>query len=186
MKLYIKNMVCNRCILVIENLFKEAGFHVIKTELGEVEIKEELNPEQINLIESNLKPIGFKLIEEKKAQIIEKIKTSIIKLIHHSEEGIKINLSSYLSNQVNYDYNYISNLFSETEGKSIEKYYITQKIEKAKELLVYDELSLSQIADKLNYSSVAHLSSQFKKITGLTPTHFRKIKEKKRNSLDNL
>ncbi|TCO09753.1 helix-turn-helix domain-containing protein [Natronoflexus pectinivorans] len=186
MKLYIKNMVCNRCILVIENLVKDSGFHVIKTELGEVEIMEELNPEQIKLIESKLKPLGFNLIGNRKAQIIEKIKTSIIKLIHHSEEAPNINLSAYLTNLVNYDYNYISNIFSETEGKPIEKFYITQKIEKAKELLVYDELSLSQIADKLNYSSVAYLSSQFKKMTGLTPSHFKKIKEKKRNSLDYL
>ncbi len=186
MHIAIKNMVCNRCIMMVEKLFEDAGFPPVKVDLGEVILKEELNPEQLNHMKELLKPLGFYIIDNKRAKLIEKIKTTIINLVHYSDKRLKVNLSTYLSNQINYDYNYLSNLFSETEGKTIERYYIQQKIEKAKELLVYDEYTLSEIADRLDYSSVAHLSSQFKRITGLTPSHFKEIKEKKRKPLDEL
>ncbi|KKX47548.1 AraC family transcriptional reguator [Sphingobacterium sp. IITKGP-BTPF85] len=131
-----------------------------------------------------LDPLGFEVIDDKKCRIIERIKNIIIELVHNRDSDIKTNLSDVLSNKLHHDYNYLSNLFSEVEGTTIEKYFIAQKIEKVKELLVYDELSLSEIAFRLNYSSVAYLSNQFKKVTGLTPSHFKQIKEDKRKPLD--
>jgi AraC-like DNA-binding protein len=131
-----------------------------------------------------LKAIGFELIDNKKSQLIEKIKTLVIELVHHSTSQLKTNLSQYLSDQLGYDYNYLSNLYSEVESVTIEKFYIAQRIEKVKELMVYDELTLSEIAYKLNYSSVAHLSSQFKKVTGLTPSYFKNIRVEKRKPID--
>jgi AraC-like DNA-binding protein len=130
--------------------------------------------------------LGFELIDDKKSRIIEKIKNTIIQLVHHQDSGLKNNLSEVLSSELHHDYNYLSNLFSEIEGTTIEKYFIAQKIERVKELLVYDQLSLSEIAFQLNYSSVAYLSNQFKKVTGLTPSHFKQIKENKRKPLDQL
>lgn len=152
--------------------------------LGEVSLAEDLSPDQINTIQSALLPLGFELIDDKKSKIIEKIKNTIIQLVHHQEEDMKLNLSEVLKQELNHDYNYLSNLFSDVEGTTIEKYYIAQKIEKVKELLVYDELTLSEIAHQLNYSSVAYLSNQFKKVTGLTPSHFKQIKEQKRKPID--
>jgi AraC-like DNA-binding protein len=182
--LFIKNMVCNRCIMVVQNELEKLGIDVKNIKLGEVTIAEKLSPEGKENLEKALVPLGFEVIDEKKSRIIEKIKNIIIDLVHHQDNGLTTNLSDVLRSQLHHDYNYLSNLFSEVEGITIEKYFIAQKIEKVKELLVYDELSLSEIAFRLNYSSVAYLSNQFKKVTGLTPSHFRHIGEDRRKPLD--
>lgn len=184
--LFIKNMVCNRCIMVVQSELEKLGLGIKKIKLGEVVLEKPLDSEQKHSIEQILIPLGFEVIDDKKSQIIEKIKTIIIDQVHHADNEPKMNLSDILCTQLNHDYNYLSNLFSEVEGTTIEKYFIAQKIEKVKELLVYDELSLSEIAHRLNYSSVAYLSNQFKKVTGLTPSYFKQIKEDKRKPLDYL
>lgn len=183
-KLHIKNMVCNRCIMVVQNELEKLGLHPTYVELGEVMLENELDKAQKDQLEKRLTVLGFELIDDKKSRLIENIKKHIIDLVQVQDGDLKINLSDYLSQKLHHDYNYISSLFSEVEGTTIEKYFIAQKIEKVKELLVYDELSLSEIAYQLNYSSVAHLSNQFKKVTGLTPTHFKNIKDIKRKPLD--
>ncbi|WP_343625034.1 AraC family transcriptional regulator [Flavobacterium lindanitolerans] len=182
--LFIKNMVCNRCIMVVQNELDKLDLDVKSIKLGEVVLGKELSAEQRMKLEEAFSPLGFEVIDDKKSRIIEKIKNTIIELVHHQENGAKTNLSDVLSSKLNHDYNYLSNLFSEVEGTTIEKYFIAQKIEKVKELLVYDELSLSEIAFRMNYSSVAYLSNQFKKVTGLTPSHFKQIREEKRKPLD--
>lgn len=182
--LFIKNMVCNRCIMVVKTELDKLGLHTMSVGLGEVILNDELLEEERKQLEAVLIPLGFELINNKKIRIIEKIKNIIIELVHHKDNDTKTNLSELLSSRLNHDYNYLSNLFSEVENTSIEKYFIAQKIEKVKELLVYDELSLSQIAFRLNYSSVAYLSNQFKKVTGLTPSQFKQIREEKRKPLD--
>lgn len=184
MTLTIKNMVCNRCIMVIQNELDKLGVGVKNIKLGEVTLEKELTPEEREHLNKTLLSLGFEIIDDKKSRIIEKIKNLIINLVHHQDSETKINLSELLSNELHHDYNYLSNLFSEVEGTTIEKYFIAQKIEKVKELLVYDELSLSEIAFRLHYSSVAYLSNQFKKVTGLTPSHFKKIRKDKRTPLD--
>lgn len=182
--LFIKNMVCNRCIMVVQNEVEKLGLDINSIKLGEVEFDKTLTEEDKNKLNEALVLLGFELIDDKKSRIIEKIKNIIIEVVHHQDSDNKTNLSDVLSSQLHQDYNYLSNLFSEVEGTTIEKYFIAQKIEKVKELLVYDELSLSEIAFRLNYSSVAYLSNQFKKVTGLTPSHFKQIKEDKRKPLD--
>jgi AraC-like DNA-binding protein len=182
--LFIKNMVCNRCIMVVQNELDKLGLDVKNITLGEVTLDKEITAGEKNKLDKALIPLGFKVIDDKKSRIIEKIKNVIIDLVHHQDNEIKTNLSDVLSSKLHHDYNYLSNLFSEVEGTTIEKYFIAQKIEKVKELLVYDELSLSEIAFRLNYSSVAYLSNQFKKVTGLTPSHFKQIGKDKRKSLD--
>lgn len=184
MHLYIKNMVCPRCITAVRTELEKAGITVQSVELGEAEIKNELTPEELRYIEASLQALGFELIGDRKSRIIEQIKTEIVYLIHHSGETLNTNLSTWLAGKLHYEYTYLSNLFSEVEGTTIEKYYIAQRIEKVKELLVYDELSLAQIADALGYSSAAYLSGQFKKVTGLTPTFYKSIKENKRRKID--
>lgn len=179
-------MVCNRCIMVVQNEMDKLNLAVKNIKLGEVVFENELSEEQKTTIDKALSPLGFELIDDKKSRIIEKIKNTIIQLVHHQDSGLKNNLSEVLSSELHHDYNYLSNLFSEIEGTTIEKYFIAQKIERVKELLVYDQLSLSEIAFQLNYSSVAYLSNQFKKVTGLTPSHFKQIKENKRKPLDQL
>lgn len=186
MHFYIKNMVCNRCKTAVQNEFEKIGVHPVSIELGEVEIAEEITLQQLSELENSLKQIGFELIDDKKSRLIEQIKTEIIRLVHHSEAIENTNLSNILSDKLHYEYNYLSNLFSEVEGTTIEKYLISQRIEKVKELLVYDELSLSEIANQLGYSSTAYLSSQFKKTTGLTPTFYKSLKEAKRRNIDEL
>lgn len=186
MKLYIKNMVCPRCITAVCNELENSGITVLSVELGEAEIKNELTPEEVRHTERSLQALGFELIGDRKSRIIEQIKTEIVYLIHHSGEILSTNLSVWLADKLHYEYTYLSNLFSEVEGTTIEKYHIAQRIEKVKELLVYDELSLAEIADKLGYSSAAYLSSQFKKVTGLTPTFYRSIKENKRMKINEL
>lgn len=183
-KLYIKNMVCNRCIMVVTSELQKLGITPLQAELGEVTLAQPLTDEEKTQLSTSLEALGFSLIDNKRARLIEQVKTLIIELVHYNDNNLKVNLSDYLSEKLNHDYNYISNLFSEVEGTTIEKYFIAQKIERVKELLVYDELSLNEIAFRLNYSSVAHLSAQFKKVTGLTPSHFRQIRDKKRLPLD--
>jgi YesN/AraC family two-component response regulator len=182
--LFIKNMVCNRCIMVVQNELEKLGLDAKNIKLGEVTLTKEITPAEKEVLVKNLEPLGFEVIDDKKGRIIEKIKNTIIDLVHRQDNDVKINLSDVLSDKLHHDYNYLSNLFSEVEGTTIEKYFIAQKVEKVKELLVYDELSLSEIAMSLNYSSVAYLSNQFKKVTGLTPSHFKQIKEDKRKPLD--
>lgn len=182
--LYIKNMVCNRCIMVVESELEKLGVLPLSVELGEVRLDKKLTTEQKSNLSNRLESLGFSLIDDKKGRLIEQVKNLIIELVHYNNNNLKINLSDYISDKLHHDYNYISNLFSEVEGTTIEKYFIAQKIEKVKELLVYDELTLNEIAFNLNYSSVAHLSTQFKKVTGLTPSHFKQIRTNKRKPLD--
>ena len=184
MKIYIKNMVCHRCIMVVQNELEKLGLDAKNIKLGEVILSKEITSLEKENLSKTLEPLGFEVIDDKKGRIIEKIKNIIIDLVHHQDSDVKTNLSDVLSDKLHHDYNYLSNLFSEVEGTTIEKYFIAQKVEKVKELLVYDELSLSEIANRLNYSSVAYLSNQFKKVTGLTPSHFKQIKEDKRKPLD--
>ncbi|HET8962606.1 MAG TPA: helix-turn-helix transcriptional regulator [Chitinophagales bacterium] len=186
MKLYIKNMVCDRCKMAVKYELVRLGLKPIRVDLGEVETEDELTETQYQKFVSALQGYGFEIIDKSNSRIIEKVKSVIIELIHRSDETIKINYSVHIESKLKKKYNYLSNLFSEIEGITIEQFIIYQKIEKVKELLVYDELSLSEIADKLGYSSVAYLSTQFKKTTGLTPSYFKSIKDKKRLSLDNL
>ena len=182
--LFIKNMVCNRCIMAVKNELDKLGIEPIDVQLGEVTLEKELTTQEKEKFSKALVSLGFELIDDKKSRLIEQIKNTIIDLVHHQDNETKTNLSDVLSEKLHHDYNYLSNLFSEVEGTTIEKYFIAQKIEKVKELLVYDELSLSEIAFRLNYSSVAYLSNQFKKVTGLSPSHFKKIREDRRKPLD--
>lgn len=184
--IFIKNMVCNRCIMVVQNELKKLNLDVQSVSLGRVDLNTPINKEEMQKLEKALVSLGFELIDDRKSKIIESIKNTIIDLVHQQEDQIKVNLSDLLSSKLKLDYGYLSSLFSQVEGITIEKYFILQKIEKVKELLVYDELSLGEIAYRLNYSSVAYLSNQFKKITGLTPSHFKQIKEQKRKPLDEI
>ena len=179
-------MLCSRCKMAVDATITEAGYHINSLELGEADINEDLNKQQIDELNSRLRHLGFDIIDDRKSRLVEKIKNVIIQLVHHSEDHLSVNLSSLLVDQLHYDYNYLSNLFSEIEGSTIEKYFINQKIEKVKELLTYDELTLNEIAFKMGYSSSAYLSSQFKKVTGLTAGHFKKIKEQKRLNIEDL
>jgi AraC family transcriptional regulator len=183
MHLYIKNMVCNRCIIVVEQELRKLGIKGGKVTLGELETTE-IPKSKLEQLRNNLEAVGFELLNNSKQQLIEKIKNIIVKQVHYSEEEQQHNLSDILSKALHKDYSYLSSLFSEVEGVTIEKYLINQKIEKVKEYIIYDELSLSEIAYKLGYSSVAHLSNQFKKVTGLTPSHFKNLGRNKRKTLD--
>lgn len=182
--LHIKNMVCNRCIMVVKNLLEQLGLHPVSVELGVAVLPGKITEETYRNVKVALEPLGFELIDDRKSQIIERIKNTVIELVHYKEDGLTVNLSDYLASKLNRDYSSLSKLFSEVTNTTIEKYFIAQKIERAKELLVYGELTLNEIADLLNYSSAAYLSAQFKSVTGLTPTHFKKIKENKRRPLD--
>lgn len=172
--------------MAVRNELENINASVISIDLGEAEIKEELNDSQLQKLNTSLNKLGFEIIGNKKSRLIEQIKTEIIYLVHHSGEVLNTKLSHWLSERIHYDYTYLSNLFSEVEGTTIEKYYIAQRIEKVKELLVYNELSLAEIADMLGYSSPAYLSSQFKKVTGLTPTYYKSVKDIKRKKIDEL
>lgn len=183
-RLYIKNMVCNRCIMVVDEQLKQLELNPVSVELGWAEFIQPLTPAQKEAVKEALTPLGFELIDDKRMRLIEQVKNAIIELIYYKDNRLKANLSDYIAEATHHDYSYISNLFSEIENTTIEQYFIAQKIERAKELLVYDELSLNEIADLLHYSSTAHLSSQFKKVTGLTPSHFKKVGNNKRKPLD--
>lgn len=186
MRIHIKNMVCDRCIMVVKSEFEKIGIYPVSIQLGEVELLQDWNEVEKKTINASLKLLGFELLDDKTNIIVEGIKNQIVSLVHHGELNLKTNLSHYLANQMAQDYSTLSNLFSEVEGVTIEHYFITQKIEKVKELLCYNELTLSEIALRLNYSDVAHLSNQFKKMTGITPTNFKKLKENKRVQIDHL
>ena len=177
-------MVCDRCKTAVANALRNQNILFQHIELGEVTVPEEPSREKMTLLKDDLERLGFELIDDRKSKIIEKIKAEVIKAIHHPERKIKINFSSFLAQKIGKDYSSLSSLFSEVEGTTIEQYIIHQKIERAKELLVYNELSLSEIANLLNYSSVAHLSNQFKKVTGLTPSHFKNLRQNTRKPLD--
>jgi AraC-like DNA-binding protein len=179
-------MVCSRCKMVVKDELIKLGLHANSVELGEVEITEELNSEQKNKLNKVLQSFGFDLIDDKKSLLIEKIKNTIVELVHYSEHQLSINFSEHISKKLHHDYNYLSNLFSEVEGTTIEKYLIAQKIEKVKELLKYDELSLSEIAERLGYSSVAYLSNQFKRQTGLTPSFYKSLRQNNRTNIEDL
>jgi AraC-like DNA-binding protein len=179
-------MVCIRCQMVVKSELEKLGLRYIDVKIGEADIVDNLTPAQSEKLDTALRKSGLLLMDSKKAILVEKIKTAIIELVHYSEEQIRVNLSDYLSEKLSYDYTYLANLFSEVKGITIEKFYLTHKIEKVKELIVYDELNLTEIAYKMHYSSVAHLSNQFKKITGLSPTHFKKLKNKRRGTLEDV
>jgi AraC family transcriptional regulator len=185
MILRIKNMVCQRCKMVVESELKKLKFHPITISLGEVVIEEKsLTTDQRHQLNNALNTVGFELIDDKRSKLIEQIKTFIIETIHHKKEKPQKNFSKLLSQHLHHDYSYLSKLFSEVEGITIEQYILNQKIEKVKELLLYDELSLSEIAFQLGYSSTAHLSAQFKKLTGFTPSLFKQMGVQSRKALD--
>ena len=186
MKLHIKNMVCNRCVLVVKSELEKLGHEIVAIELGEVILKNQITEEDKKGISKQLETFGFEILNDSGSKTIEKIKTILIDLVQNKNNDINITLSDYLIQNLHQDYSKLSNLFSNVEGISIEKYFINLGIEKVKELIVYDELSLSEIADVLHYSSVAHLSNQFKKVTGFSPSYFKKNKESKRTELDQL
>ncbi|MEP0712366.1 helix-turn-helix domain-containing protein [Nonlabens ulvanivorans] len=184
--LHIKNMVCNRCITAVKSALEAHDLNIVSISLGEVVLSKALPKPQKVQLAKDLEELGFELIATKEHQVVEKIKNAIVHLVHYQNNELNVKLSEYLQNQLHQDYSALSNLFSEVEGITIEKYLIAQKIEKVKELLIYDELSLSEIAFQLHYSSVAYLSSQFKKVTGLTPSQFKKNGIYERKPLDKL
>jgi len=178
-------MVCIRCQMAVKSELDKLGLHHTRVELGETEIMEELSPEQRSMLSDSLKNIGLELLEDKKNIMVERIKTIIIELVHFNEDQIKTNLSDYLSENLTIITHTFQIFFSEIKGTTIEKFYLANKIERVKELLVYDELNLTEIAWKLHYSSVAHLSNQFKKMTGLTPSHFKNLRNKNQTGSEN-
>ena len=179
-------MVCIRCQMVVKTELENLGIRYVDVKIGEVITLEVVPREKLEQLDRALRKAGLMLMDDRKSILVEKIKGAVIELVHYTEEQIKTNLSDYLSEKLNYDYTYLANLFTEVKGITIEKFYLTHKIEKVKELIVYDELTLSEIAYKMHYSSVSHLSNQFKKITGLTPTHFKMLKDKRRQTLEDV
>ena len=195
MELHIKNMVCNRCIAAVQQIFAQQNIAPTHIDLGLVKLPTELTSAQLQQLDVQLNQQGFERVDDRKSRVINQLKTVIVQHIHHKDasvitysqpQALKVNWSVVLQQALNYDYNYLSSLFSSVEGITIEQYIIKQKIERAKELLIYDELTLSQIADVLDYSSVAHLSAQFKKVTGFTPTAFKNSQQQHRTALDKL
>lgn len=179
-------MVSNRCKMVVKEALKDLGLHFVMVDLGEVEIMEKITFQQRDRLKDTLFNAGLELMDDKKSILIEKIKNTIIEMVHHSEEIIQVSFSAYLSEKLKHDYTYMANLFSEFQGTTIEQFIILHKVEKIKELLIYGELNITEIAYKMNYSSNAHLSSQFKKVTGLTPSHFKQLKEKRRRPIEEI
>jgi AraC-like DNA-binding protein len=179
-------MVSNRCKTAVKEELKKLGLHFIVVDLGEVEIMENISEEQREELKRILLSTGLELMDDKRAILIEKIKNAIVEMVHHTDEIIKTNFSDYLSEKLDHDYTYLANLFSEVQGTTIEKFMIAHKIERIKELIIYDELNITEIAWKMNYSSVAHLSNQFKKVTGLSPSHFKQLKNKRRSPIENI
>lgn len=184
--LFIKNMVCNRCIMTVENILNQNNIPFSKVYLGEVELERKLSVEETKTIDGGLQKVGFELIDKRVNKIIEDIKQTVLQYLGLGMDSQNLKLSSFITKNVPYDYSYLSDLFSSIEGKTIEQYFILQRIEKVKELLVYDQLSLTEISYQTGFSSVHHLSSQFKKVTGLTPSHFKKIGIERRKALDQL
>ncbi len=186
MTLYIKYMVSLRCKILVKDELSKLGFNNVIVDLGTVEILDDITPQQRNELKKNLLRSGLELLDDKKSILIEKIKNVIIEMIHYADDLPKTNYSDYISEKLGYDYTYLSNIFSEVKGINIQNFIILHKIEKVKELLMYDDFNLTEIAFKLHYSSVSHLSNQFKKITGLTPSYFKKLKMKRNENLENL
>ncbi|MEI6754221.1 MAG: AraC family transcriptional regulator [Paludibacter sp.] len=172
--------------MAVKEELKKLGLHFIVVELGEVDVMENLTLEQRDELKVGLLNSGLELMDDKRAVLIEKIKNAIIEMVHHSDETLKVNFSDYLSEKLKHDYTYLANLFSEIQGVTIEHFIINHKIERIKELIIYDELNITEIAWKMNYSSVAHLSNQFKKVTGLSPSHFKQLKDKRRNQIEDI
>jgi len=186
MKLHIKNMVSDRCKMLVKSVLEKFELHYIFVSLGEVELMETLSPEQLTQLNDELLKSGLSLISDHKSILVEQIKNIIIELVHYTEQQIKINFSVYLSEKLKYDYTYLANIFSENQGISIEHFLLTHRIEKVKELLLYDEMNISEIAYTLHFSSTAHLSNQFKKMTGLTPSTYKNLKLNQRTSLESV
>jgi AraC-like DNA-binding protein len=179
-------MVCTRCQMVVKSELKKLGLTYKYVKIGEADLVNNITSEQLKMLQIGLKKTGLLLMDDQKSVLVEKIRNLIIELVHFTDDQIKVNLSSYIGDKLNHNYTYLANLFSEVKGITIEKFYLAHKIELVKELLVYDELNLTQIADKMHYSSVAHLSNQFKKMTGLTPSHFKNLKNKRRQTLESI
>lgn len=186
MKIYIKNMVCGRCKMVVKQELEKFGLHPLEVALGEITLKEENMDAVKEPLLQSLRQLGFDFIDDKKSRTIEKIKNRIVYLVQEQNNQLTTNLSDYLSEQLQQEYSTLSKLFSEVESTTIEQFYIQHKVEKIKELLMYDELTLSEIAYRLNYSSVAHLSNQFKKVTGFSPSYFKQLKDLKRRQIEEL
>lgn len=184
--LYIKNMVCDRCKMAVRKIMTDNGLHIIDLELGVVKLDDNIDETMLKRLRDELDTLGFELLDDHREQTIDKIKSAIIKLVHYHDSKSAQNISDYLSTQLNSDYSALSKLFSEVNGITIERYYIEQRIERVKELIRYDELSLTQISLKMNYSSVAYLSSQFKSVTGMTPTEFKALRKNTRKNLDSI
>jgi AraC-like DNA-binding protein len=179
-------MVSNRCKMAVKEELKKLQLHFIVVDLGEVEIMENISVEQREQLKAGLINTGLELMDDKRAVLIEKIKNVVIEMVHHTDSVIKTNFSNYLSEKLNHDYTYLANLFSEVQGTTIEQFIISHKIERIKELIIYDELNISEIAWKMNYSSVSYLSNQFKKVTGLSPSHFKQLKNKRRSPIEEI
>jgi AraC-like DNA-binding protein len=186
MKIYIKYMVSLRCKMFVKEELQKLGLNCVSVDLGMIEVHGDITDQQLETLGERLKKGGLELLDDKKNILVEKIKSIIVEMIHHAEDLPKLNDSDYISEKLGYDYTYLSNTFSEVKGITIQQYIIQHKIERVKELLLYDELTLTEIAHRLHYSSVAHLSNQFKNVTGLTPTYFKKIKEKREINLEDL
>lgn len=186
MKLYIKDMVSLRCKMVVTDELRNLGIDYSMVDMGVVEILENIRPEQRDLLKTNLLKSGLQLLDDKKSIIIESIKNLIIEMIHYSEELPKVNYSDYISEKLGYDYTYLANIFSDVKGITIQQFIIIHKIERVKELMINDELTLTEISYRLHYSSLAHLSNQFKKITGLSPTFYKQLKDKRKQNLDDI
>ncbi len=186
MKLYVKNMACLSCKVVIKDALQELDILPVKVEMGEIETKEDLSEDEKKILNSKIRKAGLELLETKQGILIEKIKKTVVDYVYHSEEKENINFSDLLSKKLNYSYGYLANFFSEVEANTIEQYVISMKIERIKEMIMFEEFTLTEIAYKLHYSSVAHLSAQFKKVTGLTPSHFKSLKKKRRIAIQNL
>ena len=182
--LFIKNMVCNRCIMTVENILDKNHLPFSSVSLGEVELERKLSDEEIKAVDIELRKVGFELIDTRVNKIIDDIKQAVLQYLNLGMDSQNLKLSTFITDKIPYDYSYLSDLFSSIEGKTIEQYFILLRIEKVKELLVYDQLSLTEISYQTGFSSVHHLSSQFKKVTGLTPSHFKKIGIQKRRALD--
>ncbi|MDO9153821.1 MAG: helix-turn-helix transcriptional regulator [Paludibacter sp.] len=186
MKIHIKYMVSLRCKMVVKEELKKLGLHFIVVDLGEIEIMEDLTDSQHDALKAALLDSGLELMDDKRAVLIEKIKNVIVEMVHYTDDLPKINYSDYISEKLHYDYTYLSNLFSEVKGITIQQFIILHKIEQVKELMLYEELNLTEISYRLQYSSVAHLSNQFKKITGLTPSQFKLLKDRRRTPIEEI
>jgi AraC-like DNA-binding protein len=186
MKIYIKNMACESCIFVVKEALAELDISTVKIELGEIETTEDITNDEKKQLDNKIRKVGLELLEKKQGVLIEKIRKVIIDYVYKTDEKPVLKFSALLSSELNHNYTYLANFFSEVEATTIEQYIISLKIERIKELIINEEYTFSEIADKLHYSSVGHLSNQFKKITGLSPSHFKSLKEKRRIAIQNI